>query len=177
MESKNDDAKLWFVLFFFFCSPHPFFDPPFRSLGSSGSYDGSFQPLSLNNDLLGDGSFGSFGFGGVDMMDLGEDEESAGQSSSSSQVQFQQQRVVPEMVKQEPSQQGGTKRPRVCFPDHPGPVLPLLPRQAFDLPITPAMGGSKTSIEVLNKVCRCFFFLFCHLRGIQRFNSSKCLSV
>lgn len=90
------------------------------------------------------------------MMDLGDDDESAGPAAPPPQMQFQQQQQQPHRVEggqhRGENQGGGTKRPRVCFPDHPGPVLPLLPPQAFDAPIVPAMGGCKTSIEVLNKV-------------------------
>jgi hypothetical protein len=79
------------------------------------------------------------------MMDLGEDEESASAVAAAPQIHFQQQRPGAGGDSQ------GTKRPRVSFPDHPGPVVAMLPGQAFDMPITPQMGGSRTSMDVLNR--------------------------
>ena len=103
------------------------------------------------------------------MMDLGEDEDDSAHVPAppvmhQHRSQQQQQQQQQEQQSQFDASQG-TKRARVSFPDHPGPVLPLVPPQMFDIPIQPGMGGTRSSMELLNKIY--------HFQTSQRQNLDK----
>ncbi len=51
------------------------------------------------------------------------------------------------------------------FPDHPGPITPLMPRQPFDAPLTPNMPVLPATLTLLNKVY--------HFQTVQRENFGK----
>ena len=94
------------------------------------------------------------------MMDLGDDDDDSVHSAPFARVSL---KAEPASTSFDAMQ--GTKRPRVSFPDHPGPVVPLVASQAFEMPVSPAMGGTRMSLELLNKVY--------HFQSTQRQNLDK----